>query len=57
MKKRVLTVGVVLALVSALAGIAAASLDFGVYRDKTLANLSKDQFGFKGGWRTRRPSR
>ena len=48
MKKRVLTVGVVLALVFGLAGIAAASLDFGVYRDKTLANLSQDQFGFKG---------
>src|SRR5690349_14435813 len=48
MKKRVLTVGVVLVLVFGLAGIAAASLDFGVYRDKTLANLSQDQFGFKG---------
>src|SRR5215510_3887916 len=48
MKKRVLTVGVVLALVVGLAGIAAASLDFGVFRDKTLRNMSQDQFGFKG---------
>ena len=48
MKKRVLTVGVVLALAIGLAGIAAAGLDFGKYRDKTLANLSKDQFGFGG---------
>jgi Alkaline phosphatase PhoX len=48
MKNRVLTVSVVLALAIGMAGIAAASLDFGKYRDKTLANLSKDQFGFGG---------
>lgn len=48
MKKRVLTIGLVFALVFGLAGIAAAGLDFGKYRDQTLANLSQDQFGFKG---------
>jgi hypothetical protein len=48
MKKRDLTVGVVLALAIGMAGIAAAGLDFGKYRDKTLASLSQDQFGFKG---------
>src|SRR5215510_8227219 len=48
MKKRVLTVGVVLAVVVGLAGIASASLDFGMFRDKTLANMSQDQFGFNG---------
>jgi len=48
MKKRVLTVGVVLALAIGVAGIASAGLDFGMYRDKTLANMSRQEFGFTG---------
>ena len=48
MKKRVLVLGVACAVVLAMAGAAAAGLDFGKYRDRTLAGMSKDQFGFGG---------
>ena len=48
MKKRVLTMGVAFAVALGMAGAAAAGLDFGKYRDSTLAGMSKDQFGFGG---------
>jgi len=46
MTKRLVVVCAVLGLLCAAGGIAVAGLDFGTYRDKTLAGMSKDQFGF-----------
>src|SRR5215831_17363824 len=48
MTKRVVVVCAVLGLLCAVGGMAVAGLDFGKYRDKTLAAMSKDQFGFGG---------